>query len=50
MRLWALFLAEGTVKNHVSAIMRKLRLHDRTRLALLLNEIDLSPHNSSTTR
>lgn len=26
--------AEGTVKNHVSAVMRKLGIHDRTALAL----------------
>ncbi|WPF66773.1 MULTISPECIES: response regulator transcription factor [unclassified Corynebacterium] len=31
-----LFLAEGTVKNHVSALLRKLRARDRTNLALLL--------------
>lgn len=31
-----LFLAEGTVKNHVSVLLRKLDQRDRTRLALLL--------------
>ncbi|GAB3699377.1 response regulator [Corynebacterium nasicanis] len=31
-----LFLAEGTVKNHVSALLRKLRARDRTMLALRL--------------
>ncbi|KQB83532.1 response regulator transcription factor [Corynebacterium oculi] len=31
-----LFLAEGTVKNHVSSLLRKLRARDRTNLALLL--------------
>lgn len=31
-----LFLAEGTVKNHVSALLRKLQAPDRTRLALQL--------------
>ncbi|NLA28641.1 MAG: response regulator transcription factor, partial [Propionibacterium sp.] len=32
----ALCLAEGTVKNYVSALLRKLDQRDRTRLALLL--------------
>lgn len=32
-----LFISEGTVKNHVSAILRKLRLRDRTALAIRLN-------------
>lgn len=32
-----LVIAEGTVKNHVSALLRKLDQPDRTRLALLLH-------------
>jgi luxR family two component transcriptional regulator len=29
-----LHLAEGTVKNHISALLRKTQVPDRTRLAL----------------
>jgi DNA-binding NarL/FixJ family response regulator len=32
-----LYIAEGTVKNHISAILRKLGLPDRTRLALYVS-------------
>lgn len=32
-----LYLAEGTVKNHVSTLLRKLDQRDRTRLALFLS-------------
>lgn len=45
-----LFLAEGTVKNHVSAIMRKLQVHDRTRLALMLSQIDFSSNINPATK
>ncbi|MFI7451924.1 response regulator [Nonomuraea sp. NPDC049714] len=31
-----LFITEGTVKNHVSSVLRKLNLRDRTQLALRL--------------
>lgn len=34
----ALYITEGTVKNHITAILRKLDLSDRTRLALHMNE------------
>jgi DNA-binding NarL/FixJ family response regulator len=33
-----MFISEGTVKNHVSAVLRKLVLRDRTALAIALNE------------
>lgn len=36
-----LVLAEGTVKNHVSALLRKLQARDRTALALLLSRSGL---------
>lgn len=36
-----LVLAEGTVKNHVSALLRKLNARDRTALALLLSRSGL---------
>lgn len=37
----ALFLAEGTVKNHVTAALSKLGARDRTRAALRARELDL---------
>lgn len=45
-----LVLAEGTVKNHVSALLRKLHARDRTALALTLykalNECDSTHHET----
>lgn len=35
----ALFIVEGTVKNHVSSLLAKLGVRDRTQLALLANQI-----------
>ncbi len=31
-----LFITEGTVKNHITSILAKLELRDRTQLALLI--------------
>lgn len=33
----AIYLAEGTVKNHITKILNKLKLRDRTQVALLIN-------------
>lgn len=38
----ALFLAEGTVKNHVTNILTKLEVNDRTQAALRARELGLS--------
>ncbi len=35
-----LFITEGTVKNHLTKILDKLKLRDRTQLALLVKSID----------
>lgn len=35
-----LYITEGTVKNHVTKILDKLQLRDRTQLALLIKEIN----------
>lgn len=35
----ALFIVEGTVKNHVSSLLAKLEARDRTQLALLVQKI-----------
>lgn len=37
----SLFITEGTVKNHVSAVLRKLDVRDRTALALRLTGTDV---------
>lgn len=39
----ALFLSEGTVKNHVSQILEVLDVPDRTRLALLVARYGIGP-------
>jgi DNA-binding NarL/FixJ family response regulator len=36
-----LYLREGTVKNHISSILAKLGVHDRTQAALKAKELDL---------
>ena len=38
-----LYLAEGTVKNHVTNILGKLGVRDRTQAALKARELDLLP-------
>lgn len=42
-------LAEGTVKNYVSSLLRKLDKSDRTRLALFLHDL-LPPHGADRSR
>ncbi|MGJ3508859.1 response regulator transcription factor [Enemella sp. A6] len=42
-----LHLAHGTVKNYVSTIMRKLRVGDRTQLALTVSRLQ-DPHRTGT--
>ena len=37
-----LYITEGTVKNHVTNILSKLELRDRTQLALLINQNPIS--------
>jgi len=37
----ALFLAEGTVKNHVTNVLAKLGVRDRTQAALRARELGL---------
>ena len=37
-----LFLAEGTVKNHVTSILTKLGVRDRTQAALRARELGLT--------
>jgi DNA-binding NarL/FixJ family response regulator len=37
----ALFIAEGTVKNHVSSILTKMAVRDRTRAVLKAAELGL---------
>jgi len=36
-----LFVSEGTVKNHLTSILEKLELRDRTQLAILFVKNDL---------
>ena len=38
----SLFLAEGTVKNHMSSILSKLGVRDRTQAALKARELGLT--------
>jgi len=38
----SLFLAEGTVKNHMSSILSKLGVRDRTQAALKAKELGLA--------
>ena len=38
-----LYLQEGTVKNHISTILNKLRVRDRTQAALKARELGLGP-------
>lgn len=35
-----LFITEGTVKNHITKILDKLEIRDRTQLALIIKDID----------
>jgi DNA-binding NarL/FixJ family response regulator len=40
----SLFLAEGTVKNHVTNVLAKLGPRDRTQAALRARDLDLLQH------
>ncbi|HSN66024.1 MAG TPA: response regulator transcription factor, partial [Fusibacter sp.] len=37
----SLFVSEGTVKNHLTSILEKLDLRDRTQLAIIMIKSDL---------
>ena len=44
----ALYISEGTVRNHISAILQKLQLKNRTQLAIAYYRSDFENSSSAS--